>query len=337
MRVRKLFFSALRTIVGLAWLSVWVTLISAAPVFWTGPIIIFSHDANGTNVDMLTTNHVGADATNNVWLTRGTSQPLYNAAAEPGWNGAISPANTLWAPASGDLTHADQLTNYDVFANVVGAPGNSPGNNVNQTFFVKIISDNVYFSLTLTAWGSGNGGSFTYDRSTPGLVAPPTPNATVTSPASGAVFAAPANVHLVASTNGSSGAVTNVQFFANAAPLGSVVVAPFNITASNLAAGPYVLTAVATASGISVTSPAVEITVVNPAPVVISGVSVITNQINFNYTANTGLSYFVQRSSNFLAWTSFATNVATSNPVSFSASLPLTSFKFYRIGRLSNP
>jgi hypothetical protein len=66
-------------------------------------------------------------------------------------------------------------------------------------------------------------------------------------------------------------------------------------------------------------------------------VSVITNQINFNYTADIGLSYVVQRSSNFLAWTSFPANVATSNPASFSASLPLSSFKFYRVGRQPNP
>jgi len=336
MRVRTLSFAALRTGVGLVWLSVWAALAPAAPVFWTGPTITFTHDANTTNVDMLTTNHVGADATNNVWLTRGSSQPIYNAAAESGWNSAISPANTLWAPASGDLTNADTLS-YDIFANVVGSPGNSPGQNVGQTFYVKIISDNIYFSLTLTAWGSGNGGSFTYDRSTPGLVAPPTPNATVTSPASGAVYAAPAAVNIIASTNGSSGGVTNVQFFANTASLGSVAVAPFDITASNLAAGPYALTAVATASGISATSPAVDITVVNPAPVIISGVSVITNQINFNYTANTGLSYFVQRSSNFVTWTSFPTNVATSNPSLFSSPLPNSSFKYYRVGQAPNP
>jgi hypothetical protein len=66
-------------------------------------------------------------------------------------------------------------------------------------------------------------------------------------------------------------------------------------------------------------------------------VSVITNQINFNYTADIGLSYVVQRSSNFVTWTSFPANVATSNPVSFSASLPLSSFKFYRVGRQPNP
>jgi hypothetical protein len=329
-------FAVLWMSVGLALLLVPVSLTSAAGIFWTGPTITFTHAANTTTADMLTTNHVGADATNNVWLTRGTSQPLYNAAAESGWNAAISPANTLWAVASGPLTNADTLT-YDIFANVVGSPGNSPGGSVGQTFYVKIISDNIYLSLTLTAWGSGNGGSFAYDRSTPASVAPPTPNATVDHPASGAVFAAPANVNITATAAVSSGTVTDVQFFANNTSLGSATTAPFSVTASNLAAGPYALTAVATASGISATSPAVNITVVNPAPVVISGVSVITNQINFNYTADTGLSYFVQRSSNFVTWTSFPTNVATSNPVAFSASLPLSSFKFYRVGQAPNP
>lgn len=340
MRVRALSFVMLRTIVGLAWLA-WLSVgasptFAAAPIFWTGPIFTYQHTNNSTDADLITTNHVGADATNNVWITRGTSMPLYNAAAETQWDQTISPANTLWIPASGALTNADQLTNYDTFANVVGSPGNSPGNQVNQTFFVKIVTDNIYFSLTLTEWGNADGGSFAYDRSTPGSVAPPTPNATVTSPASGAVYAAPANVHIVASTNGSS-VVTNMHFFANNVSLGSVAVAPFSITASNFAAGPYSLTAVATASGISATSPAVNITVVNPVPVVISGVRVITNQINFDYTANIGLSYFIQRSSNFVDWTSFPTNMAIGSPVSFSSSLPLANFKFYRVGRVPNP
>src|ERR1700733_9953720 len=74
--------------------------------YWTGPMIGFYHDANSDTMDMLTTNHVGGDAVNNVWLTRGTSFPLYNAAAESGWDSSVSPANTLWAVASGDLVDA---------------------------------------------------------------------------------------------------------------------------------------------------------------------------------------------------------------------------------------
>ncbi len=144
---------------------------SAQPnTYWTGPVITFNHDADTTTADMLTTNHVGADAVNNVWLTRSTSEPLYNTAAEGIWDPSVSPANTLWAVASGDLTDAASLT-YDTFANVVGQPHNSPKYNVGTTFFVEIVSDHIYLTLTLTSWGSANGGSFSYTRSTP----PPPP------------------------------------------------------------------------------------------------------------------------------------------------------------------
>ena len=104
----------------------------AVNTFWTGPIVTFVHAANTTNYDAMTTNHVGADSVNNVWLTRGTQFPLYNAAAESGWNGS-TPANTMWSLASpSGLPPFPPLTTagtniYDIFANVVGHPGGFPG------------------------------------------------------------------------------------------------------------------------------------------------------------------------------------------------------------------
>jgi hypothetical protein len=68
----------------------------AANIFWTGPNFTYTHAPNDPSADMLTTNHTGTDFANNVFLTRGAYYPLYNAAAESGWNASVSPANTLW-------------------------------------------------------------------------------------------------------------------------------------------------------------------------------------------------------------------------------------------------
>ena len=303
---------------------------------WTGPAITFTHDAFSSEVDMLTTNHTGADAVNNVWLTRGTSHPLYNAAAEGAWNGSTSPVNTLWAAASGDLTDAASLS-YDTFDNVVGQPGHSPGLSVGQTFYVWIVSDNIYLALTLTEWGNNDGGGFSYMRTTPATAAPAV---SITNPASGAVFAAPASLKLAATASVDGGTVTNVEFFANSVSQGSVTTAPFNVVTGNLSAGSYALTAVATAAGLSATSAVVNVTVVNPATVVISNpAQSSTATFQFNYSANTGLSYLVQRSANLLStnWLTLVTNTAAGNSVNFADTNATANRGYYRVGRLPNP
>jgi Bacterial Ig domain len=319
-----------------ALLAAAIPLTHAANVFWTGPTTTFTHASFSTTVDKLTTNHVGTDAVNNVWLTRGSRAPLYNAAAESAWNGSTSPLNTQWAVASGPLTSAASLT-YGTFGSVVGQPGHSPSASVGKTFYVKIISDNIYFSLTLSAWGASDGGSFTYQRSTPAVVVtPPTPTVSLTNPASGAVFAAPANVSLGANATVSSGTVTNVQFFTNGVSLRSILTAPFSLTANNLAAGAYALTAVATAAGISATSAVVNVSVVNPVVVSLSGTMADKGQFSFSYPANPGLAYVVQSSSNLVDWVSLMTNVAPGSPVLFTNALN-SAASFYRVGRLPNP
>jgi hypothetical protein len=144
-------------------------------------------------------------------------------------------------------------------------------------------------------------------------------------------------VNIIASTNGSASTVTNVQFFTNGAALGAVASSPFSLAANNLSAGSYALKAVATASGISATSAVVNVSVVNPVPIFISGVNVISNEFAFDYTASTGLVYIVQSSSNFVDWTTLVTNTATVNPVPFFNPLTSNTATFFRVGQLPNP
>jgi hypothetical protein len=300
-----------------------VTGASRGSAIWNGPTITFTHNAaTGELVDHLTTG---------VSLTRGSFGGLYNTPAESGATPGISPSDTKWAVGS--------LANYNTLS--YGAcpleAGNHPPGDVNKTYVVHLVAEDIYFSLTLTAWGGVGGAgdkSFTYVRSTP---TPPTPTVTITNPASGAVFAAPASVGLGASAAVSSGTMTNVQFFTNGVVLGSVLTTPFTLTANNLAAGAYALKAVATAAGISATSAVVNVSVVNPVAVSLAGAGITNGQFIFSSTANAGLSYVLQSSTNLQSWVSLLTNVAAGSPVLFTNPVTSTGLKFYRVGRLPNP
>jgi len=307
-------------------------LVAAAPLahastIWNGPNIGFYHTQENNLQDQMTAN---------VIITRGGSGGLYNSVTEAGATSGISPKGTAWAV--GTLL---QFTNGVISSNSFGAcpleAGHNPPSQVGTTFVVHLITNDIYLQLTLTNWGGGGGvgdKTFGYTRSTPAATAP---TVTITNPPSGAVFAAPANVTIAASAAVSGGTVTNVQFFANATSLGSVTSAPFKLTSSGLTANSYALTAVATAGGISATSATVNVSVVNPLAVTLSGVNVSSSQFSFNYTANSGLSYVVQSSSNLVNWVSLATNIASGNPVPFSDPFNPTGAKYYRVGRLPNP
>jgi plastocyanin len=165
------------------------------------------------------------------------------------------------------------------------------------------------------------------------------PSVTITNPANGAVFAAPANVTIQANATDTDGIVTSVQLFGNPTLLvGTVTTAPYNIIASNLAAGPYALRAIATDNGgLSSTSAVVNISVVAPVSVALSPPLITNGLFQFNYTANNGLRYVVERSSNLVTWTGSVTNTASSTNVPFGEAFDVNILRFYRVGRLPNP
>jgi len=306
--------------IGLACLLAAVPLARSSTI-WNGPNIGFYHtDANGL-ADQLTPG---------VALTRSSSGGgLYNAVTEAGATPGISPRDTAWA--IGTLANFNTLT----YGPCPLEAGHAPPGFVGTTFVVHLINEDIYFQLTLTNWGGAFGTpnkTFGYTRSTP---AASPPSVSITNPVSGAVFAAPASLKLGASVGG--GTVTNVEFFANATTLGSITTAPFNLTSGPMAAGAYSLTAVATASGLSTTSAVVNVTVINPSAINLSGSGINGGQLSFDYTADVGLTYFVQSSSDLASWVSLVTNTAASSPVSFSAPLDPSGKKFYRVGRLPNP
>ena len=97
----------------------------------------------------------------------------------------------------------------------------------------------------------------------PGINAAPTVQ--LTSPASGAGYTAPATVALGATAADIDGAVTQVAFYNGTSLLGIDTIAPFTFSWTNVPAGDYSLTAIATDdSGATTTSGAAAIRVVAP-------------------------------------------------------------------------
>jgi hypothetical protein len=302
------------------------TSLQAATV-WTGSTITYSQpgtdSTQAANQDRLTSR---------VWITRGFNGPIFNKVTESFGTKGVSPADTEWA--TGSLANYNTLV-YKDFISWANSPFDTAAGILNVQAVCHLKTDDIYLSVKFTAWGRFGAGKFTYIRSTAAAVSP-TPTVSITNLSSGAVFAAPANINIGATASVSSGSVTNVSFYRGTTLIASATTAPYAATASSLPAGAYALTAVATAAGISATSSVVNITVINPAPVTITTPVVSNGQVSFNYSADAGLRYVVQSTSDLSNWSSGSTNVAGSSSVPFNEAVVPNS-RFYRVARLPNP
>lgn len=293
-----------------------------AATLWTGPNTNFTQTGT-VRSDFLTSHAI---------ITRGSSGPIYNSVYETFGNKSISPTNTEWA--TGTLANYNTLT-YKTFINWANSPGDTAAGILNVQAVCHIKNDDVYFAVKFTQWGRFGTGGFAYTRST-AVAPPPTPTVTITNPPAGTVYAAPANVKLGATASVSSGTVTNVSFFRGATLIGSSTTIPFNVVASNLTAATYSMTAVATAAGVSGTSPVFSVTVVNPVPVIMTTPVVSNGAVSFNYSADPGLSYSVQSSDDLVTWNPRTTNAAAVTSVPFTEAVASTN-RFYRVARMPNP
>lgn len=109
------------------------------------------------------------------------------------------------------------------------------------------------------------------------------PSVSITSPANGAQFSAPANIAITANATASPGrTISRVDFYSGATQIGTATSLPYTITWSNLGAGAYSLTAKAIDNaGAQTTSTAISISVFSALPTVS-----ITNPANGStYTA----------------------------------------------------
>ena len=223
-----------RWIVGLLAVCVFGPLSTNAQTLWTNTPISF-------------TNYPGSDPTlpssqdrmtPNVWLTRDSSRGPFNSRYETTF-ATYSPYDTEWA--NGTTANYASLSYTDWFDWSKGV-NPTPIDTVGVHAVLHLISEDIYMDIEFTSWGSHGAGGFSYVRSTPPNIPP---SVTVTNPASGAVFVAPATVTIGAVAADADGTVTNVQFFDGNASLGNVAASPYLISAS-LAVGSHTLKAVAT-------------------------------------------------------------------------------------------
>ncbi len=113
------------------------------------------------------------------------------------------------------------------------------------------------------------------------------PAVSLTAPANGATFPAPANITLSANASDADGSITKVEFFNGAQKLGEATVSPYSYAWNNVAAGTYSLTAKATDNqGATATSTAAGITVTGPPPCVPASASADDGNVAANVLDN---------------------------------------------------
>jgi len=128
---------------------------------------------------------------------------------------------------------------------------------------VGSVSDSSPFTspANLNVWNPSNGSVLTmYPRgSTPSNAAP---TVSLTSPADGSSYTAPATISLAANAADSDGTVTQVEFLANGSVIATDTSSPYSFSWSSVAAGTYTLAARATDNdGATTTSSAISVTV----------------------------------------------------------------------------
>jgi hypothetical protein len=138
-----------------------------AATVWNGPTISFtkSNYANpllAENQDRLTAN---------VWITRASSQGLFNANTESRFTHFLSPAGTEWANGSLENYATLSYTNWNHWARGVNL---NPYATVGVQAVLHLIAEDIYLSVQFTSWtggapggGPSYGGGFSYLRSTP--------------------------------------------------------------------------------------------------------------------------------------------------------------------------
>ena len=133
-----------------------------AVTVWPGPRVVFTKNdgadpKQAANQDRLTAN---------VWLTRGSTQGLYNAGRETFFSHALSPTDTEWA--TGTTANYASLTfrDWETWAKSVGNPPATVG--MNAVLHLK--TDDIYIDIKFLSWSERltGGGGFSYERSTPG-------------------------------------------------------------------------------------------------------------------------------------------------------------------------
>ncbi len=151
-------------------ISLFPSTATADPTVWTGPKIVF------TKADWADwTQEANQDRiTDNVWITRADSRPLFNARTEGEFQGRFSPEDTEWAVGSTvDYATLEFTDLHRLVWSVWGPP-----DFIGVDLVLHLITDDIYIDFRILAWtegippeeegesGTPNGGGFSFERST---------------------------------------------------------------------------------------------------------------------------------------------------------------------------
>lgn len=143
-----------------------VTYFSFAQTVWTGTKMTFQKQ--GDDDPLLAENQ--DRITDNVWITRGRDNVLFNAKTQDGvdisTSGYGSPEDTEWA--EGITANLSSLTFTD-FKNAAPKVGGVPKvrQMAGKDYVLHLISDDIYIDVKILTWqNQTQGGGFSYERST---------------------------------------------------------------------------------------------------------------------------------------------------------------------------
>lgn len=198
------------------------------------------------------------------------------------------------------------------------------------------LTDPIYVGLAVTAHNNTLASTATFSNVQLQVPALP-PAITLTSPANGASFTAPATVNLAATVTPNGNVISAVEFLNGATVIGTATAEPYSFPWSNVGAGSYTLGARAVYAGGSVNSATVGVTV-NPAPtpplapVNLTATAASSSQINLSWTAGSAnhTGFKIERSSNGTTYTQVGTTAA--NVTTFSnTGLTAATLYYYRV------
>jgi len=223
------------------------------PTMYIG-LIVTSHDAT----------QLATGVFDNVTVTTPVPNQAPTVSLTAPANGATftAPASVIVSATASDTDGTIARVDFFAGTTLIGTDATGP---------YSITWNNVAAgSYSLTAVATDNGGATTTSAArTITVNGPPNqaPAVSLTAPANGATFTAPASITVSATASDTDGTIARVDFFAGTTLIGSDTTSPYSITWNNVPAGSYSLTAAATDNGgAGTTSAARTVTVAAPPP-----------------------------------------------------------------------
>jgi len=279
------------------------------------------------NTGLMATNSISITVTNFI-----ADVPPTVTITTPGLNSSFQAPATVSVAASasdsdGSVTNVQFLVGGAVIANSSGAPYSTTANN---------LSAGTYTLSAIAADDAGLTATNSISITVTNLIADVPPTLSITNPAPGASFQAPATFSIGASASDSDGIVTNVEFLVNSTVVGNSTATPYSATATGLGAGTYTLSAIASDNGGLRSTNSITVTVATGtiAPITLLNPAVTANTFSFSFATRTGVTYqgqFVSPLGATNNWTTFTNLLGDGSTVRVSDSTLTRDPRFYRV------